>query len=61
VPDQRRLGLGRQLVKRAEERLVEAGAVRCQAIVVETDRRAVDFWRASGWEQQAERLRFVRG
>jgi ribosomal protein S18 acetylase RimI-like enzyme len=61
APDHRRRGLGRQLVSRAEERLAAAGAVRCQAIVVETDDPAVAFWGASGWEQQAERLRFVRG
>jgi ribosomal protein S18 acetylase RimI-like enzyme len=60
-PDYRRRGVGGQLVQRAEARLAEVGAVRCQAIVVETDLRAVAFWRASGWEQQAERLRFVRG
>jgi ribosomal protein S18 acetylase RimI-like enzyme len=60
LPDERRHGLGRQLVQRAEARLAAVGAVRSQAIVVETDQRAVAFWRASGWEQQAERLRFVR-
>jgi hypothetical protein len=49
------------LVRAAEERLVAAGAVRMQAIVVETDAHAVAFWRASGWEEQAERLRFVQG
>jgi ribosomal protein S18 acetylase RimI-like enzyme len=61
VPDLRRQGLGRQLVQQAEARLAEVGAVRCQAIVVETDAHAVAFWRASGWEQQSERLRFVMG
>jgi ribosomal protein S18 acetylase RimI-like enzyme len=61
VPDQRRRGLGRQLVQQAEARLAEVGAVRCQAIVVKTDELAVAFWRASGWEQQSERLRFVTG
>jgi ribosomal protein S18 acetylase RimI-like enzyme len=61
VPSRRRRGLGRRLVQQAEARLAEAGAVRSQAIVVETDQRAVDFWRSSGWEQQTERLRFVTG
>jgi ribosomal protein S18 acetylase RimI-like enzyme len=61
VPDQRRRGLGRQLVQQAEARLTEVGAVRRQAIVVETDQQATGFWHASGWEQQTERLRFVRG
>jgi ribosomal protein S18 acetylase RimI-like enzyme len=61
VPEHRRRGLARQLVRRAEERLAHAGAVRCQAIVVETEDQAVAFWPASGWEQQTERLRFVAG
>jgi len=61
APSHRRRGLGRALVRAAEERLVAAGAVRMQAIVVETDAHAVAFWRASGWEEQAERLRFVQG
>jgi ribosomal protein S18 acetylase RimI-like enzyme len=60
-PDYRRRGLGRQLVRRAEQRLTEVGAVRRQAIVVETDDHAVAFWKASGWEQQSARLRFVTG
>jgi ribosomal protein S18 acetylase RimI-like enzyme len=61
APDYRRHGLGRQLVRLAEERLTNVGAVRCQAIVVETDARAVAFWKSSGWQQQSERLRFVTG
>jgi ribosomal protein S18 acetylase RimI-like enzyme len=61
VPTQRRRGLGRQLVQQAEARLADVGAVRCQAIVVETDRQAVAFWGASGWDHQRERLRFVTG
>jgi ribosomal protein S18 acetylase RimI-like enzyme len=61
APDYRRRGLGRQLLAAAEDRLQKAGAIRTQAIVVETDARAVGFWRASGWDQQAERLRFVKG
>jgi ribosomal protein S18 acetylase RimI-like enzyme len=61
VPTHRRRGLGSRLVRLAEERLTAAGAVRCQAIVVETEGQALSFWRASGWEQQSERLRFVRG
>ncbi len=59
--DHRRCGLGRRLVLKAEERLVEVGAVRLQAVVVESDWEATGFWRASGWEQQVDRLRFVKG
>jgi ribosomal protein S18 acetylase RimI-like enzyme len=59
APDRRRTGLGRRLLEAAELRLAELGTTRLQAIVVETDHRATGFWRASGWEQQVERLRFV--
>lgn len=61
APDNRRCGLGRRLVFKAEERLVEVGAVRLQAVVVGSDPEATGFWRATGWEQQADRLRFVKG
>ena len=61
APDHRRRGLGQRLVLKAEERLAEVGAVRLQAVVVESDRGATGFWRASGWEQQVDRLRFVKG
>jgi hypothetical protein len=42
-------------------RLADAGATRSQAIVVETDVPATRFWQVTGWDQQAERLRFVTG
>ena len=61
LPSHRRRGLGRQLVRAAEERLAVVGASRFQAIVVESDLPAAAFWRASGWEEQTERLRFVKG
>src|SRR5664279_880478 len=56
-PSHRRLGLGSQLLAYAEARLTSVGAVRLQAIVVETDLLAVGFWNATGWEHQVERLR----
>jgi len=61
VPSERRHGLGRRLLRAAERRLANAGASRLQSIVVETDVQAAGFWRASGWEEQVERLRFVMG
>jgi ribosomal protein S18 acetylase RimI-like enzyme len=61
APSHRRLGVGSRLVHEAESRLSAAGAVRLQAIVVETDPVAKGFWQASRWEQQAHRLRFVKG
>jgi hypothetical protein len=49
------------MLDHAEERLSADGAVRLQAIVVETEPQAVGFWHASGWEQQVHRFRFVKG
>jgi ribosomal protein S18 acetylase RimI-like enzyme len=60
-PSHRRQGVAALLLAHAETRLITAGAVRLQAIVVETDPLAVGFWKATGWEQQVERLRFVNG
>jgi ribosomal protein S18 acetylase RimI-like enzyme len=57
----RRLGLGRRLLDEAEARLSGVGAVRLQAIVVETEPKAMGFWRESGWDRQVDRVRFVRG
>jgi ribosomal protein S18 acetylase RimI-like enzyme len=61
APSHRRLGLGRQLLAEAEARLSTRGAVRMQAIVVETEAKAMGFWCDSGWERQVHRVRFVRG
>ena len=61
APSHRRLGLGRQLLGAAETRLSAVGAVRLQAIVVETDDNAMGFWQESAWERQVHRVRFVRG
>lgn len=57
----RRTGLGRRLVAEAERRLEAAGARRLQAVVVESDPGATGFWRATGWDQQIARVRFVKG
>jgi ribosomal protein S18 acetylase RimI-like enzyme len=61
APSHRRLGLGRRLLLEAEARLAAQGCVRRQAIVVETESKAMGFWQASGWEQQVHRSRFVHG
>jgi ribosomal protein S18 acetylase RimI-like enzyme len=61
APDHRRHGLGTDLLRHAERRLHEAGAVRLQAVVVDTDTQAMGFWRASGWGRQTARARFVKG
>jgi ribosomal protein S18 acetylase RimI-like enzyme len=61
APTHRRQGLGRRLLRAAEDRLASVGGRRSQAIVVEPDAQATGFWRASGWSEQVERLRFVKG
>lgn len=61
TPTHRRSGLGRRLLEAAEARLSELGAVRLQAIVVASDARATGFWRKNDWEEQTQRLRFVKG
>lgn len=61
TPSHRRRGLARQLLDRAERSLQERGATRLAAIVVDNDDRAVGFWRATGWEEQQHRVRFVKG
>ena len=60
APSHRRAGLGDRLVTAALQRLEAVGARRTSAIVVSDDVQAMAFWRASGWEQQVERARFVR-
>src|SRR6266516_2483918 len=61
APSHRRRGLGTVLVNAAVKRLRTLGAVRLQAIVVETDLQATGFWRASDWREQVARLRFTLG
>jgi ribosomal protein S18 acetylase RimI-like enzyme len=61
VPSARRRGLGRRLLSNAQARLDGLGARRLQATVVQNDDQAMAFWRASGWEEQSQRRRFVHG
>ncbi len=60
APSHRRQGLATRLVAEAERRFVALGAVRLAAIVVGDDEPATAFWRAGDWEEQAERIRFVK-
>lgn len=60
APAKRRRGLGTALLRAAERRLEGLGARRAQAVVVETDDRAMAFWSGSGWHRQGERVRFTR-
>jgi ribosomal protein S18 acetylase RimI-like enzyme len=60
LPHYRRRGIATQLVREGEAMLRGRGAVRLSAIVAEDEPHAVAFWAAAGYEQQAERLRFVK-
>jgi ribosomal protein S18 acetylase RimI-like enzyme len=60
-PRDRRQGLARQLLSEAESRLTKLGAKRMQAIIIASDQRAAGFWGTSGWDEQDDRLRFVKG
>jgi ribosomal protein S18 acetylase RimI-like enzyme len=60
APDHRRRGLGRALLRAAEERLTGLGGRRLHAIVVESNANAVAFWTATDWEHQAGQLRFAK-
>ena len=61
APTHRRQGLATRLLSAAQSHLGAVGAVRLQAVVVETETAAVGFWTAAGWDQQEHRLRFVTG
>jgi ribosomal protein S18 acetylase RimI-like enzyme len=60
VPSHRRRGIATQLVREGEKILRARGAVRLSAIVAEDESHAVAFWAAAGYEQQSERLRFIK-
>jgi ribosomal protein S18 acetylase RimI-like enzyme len=60
VPDHRRHGIGRALVRAAESHLRTHGMRRCSAIVLSDDTPAVEFWCALGYEPQPEVGRYTR-
>jgi ribosomal protein S18 acetylase RimI-like enzyme len=59
LPAHRRQGLGRGLLRAAEDRLRAVGARRLHAIVIGEDERAVAFWDATGWTHQSGQRRYV--
>jgi ribosomal protein S18 acetylase RimI-like enzyme len=61
APGFRREGLAGALVDEAARRARSQGARRLGALVVATSPLAMGFWRASGWEEQEELVRFVSG
>jgi ribosomal protein S18 acetylase RimI-like enzyme len=61
APSHRRSGLGTRLLQAAGDRISARGARRLQATVIETDTRAMGFWRGTDWRQAEEQTRFTRG
>ena len=61
APPHRRSGLGRRLLREAEQRLRALGATRVHAVVVGSDSRAVAFWDSTGWEHQSGQRRYTAG
>jgi ribosomal protein S18 acetylase RimI-like enzyme len=59
-PGRRREGIATVLLREGERRLRQKGAARLTAIVASDDPAALDFWRAAGYQHQADRLRFIR-
>ena len=60
LPQHRCRGLATELVRVGERRLFARGAQRLNAIVVDGEAGASDFWGASGYQAQSHRLRFVK-
>jgi ribosomal protein S18 acetylase RimI-like enzyme len=61
APSHRRSGLGTRLLRAAMQRISALGARRVQATVIETDARAMGFWRGTDWRQADEQTRFTSG
>ena len=59
-PAWRRQRVALALVGQAEHRLRERGARRVALIVVASERGAMAFWRSCGYQQQADRARFIK-
>ena len=51
---------GKAFARQRERRLFARGAQRLNAIVVDGEAGASDFWGASGYQAQSHRLRFVK-
>ena len=58
-PDQRRSGIGRALLSRAERRLSALGATRIDAMVLQHNDLGQRIWRAEGYTEQEEWRRWV--
>jgi ribosomal protein S18 acetylase RimI-like enzyme len=60
APDRRREGIGRRLIRAAEQRFAAVGASRVDAMVLDENELAHRAWRAAGYVPQAEWSRWVK-
>lgn len=60
LPARRREGIGRELVRRAEERFLARGGTRATAMVLDDNHLAHHAWRAAGYARQESWSRWVR-
>jgi 8-oxo-dGTP pyrophosphatase MutT (NUDIX family)/N-acetylglutamate synthase-like GNAT family acetyltransferase len=60
APDQRRRGIGRELLRRGEERLSAFGAARFDAMVLEHNEVGRSLWSSLGFTEQLDWRRWVR-
>ena len=60
APDQRRRGIGRELMRRAEARLASLGATRFDAMVLEHNGLGRTLWSSLGYTEQFDWRRWVR-
>ena len=61
VPWERGRGLGRELVRRCLDGLVEAGIGKCSIVVYRHNTEGQAFWRATGWRTRDDLLLMQRG
>ena len=59
-PEERRQGIGRELLTRAEARFVALGATRIDAMVLDGNRLGQAIWETSGYVRQPDWSRWVR-
>ncbi len=59
-PDYRRQGVATILLEKAEQRLVDLGALRVDAMVLDDNHLGQSVWAAGGYHRQAEWSRWVK-
>ena len=60
APSRRREGIGRALIKAAEDRFRVLGGTRVDAMVLDDNEQAHRIWRAAGYRRQEEWSRWIK-